>query len=432
MNALADDVELAPWKRITRNAGSLLISSATGEVLNTYAIALSALALGPSGFGRLSAAQAFMDPFETLAGFGLVQVSIALGGARGSCDATMRKTVLTLRLAFACLAIAAAFSFAYALGRTEISPLLALLAISSLTSPFTNAATLPFQCDQAMHRLIGVPFLVSLVRFATSYLAYWYICSPFGFQCSATLATMFGALATILFARHYYRGESSFDIALARQLFRSAWPIAVMEVVVMVYCRASYMLLYDAGPAVQGEFAAADRLVKPILTLAGAIIVSSLPTIAAMAGKRQYLEMLASYKRSCLRISLVLTPLTIVVWVLMPLLLRRFVPDYAEASTSFRILAVGAIFMFLNQLSSAFIISLGQFRLIMAISLANLGVYFTSASYLIPRYAAPGAAIATGVTEAINSLMQSAAVAVLLHRAIKRQPRLPSEGLGVE
>lgn len=430
MVAVVPSADMAPWKRIARNASSLLLSGAAGEVLNTYAIALSALALGPSGFGKLSAAQAFMDPFETLAGFGLVQVTIAAGGSRGSCDGTMRGTLLTMRFAFACVAIAAAFGAAFALGRREISPLLALLAISSLTSPLQNAANLPFQCDQAMHRLISVPFLVSVLRFVTSYVAYWFLCSPIGFQSSATIATAFSALATIIFARHYYRDRLKFDRSLAVSLFKSAWPIAVMEVIVMLYCRGSYMMLHKAGPAVQGEFAAADRLVKPILTLAGAIVVSALPTIAAMAGKGQYAEMLRAYKRSCLRIAYVLVPIIVIVWSLMPLLLRRFAPEYAGASTSFRILAVGAIFMFLNQLSSAFIISLGQFRLIMTISFANLVVYFASASYLIPRYAAPGAAVATGVTESVNSLMQSGAVAYLLVRAIKKQS--PSRRVDVQ
>lgn len=421
MSAATQGAEISPWKRIARNAGSLLVSSAAGDVLTTYAIALSALALGPAGFGQLSAAQAFMDPFETLAGFGLVQVSIAMGGARGTCDGRMRATVLGMRLGFACVAIAAAFGFALALGRSEISPLLGLLAIASLTSPFAQAATLPFQCDQAMHRLIGVPFLVSVIRFVTTYLAYWYLCNPLGFQSSATIAAIFGAIITTFFARHYYKSEFRFDPQLARQMFVAGWPIAVMEVIVMVYCRGSYMLLHSAGAAVQGEFAAADRLVKPILTLAGAVIVSSLPTIAGMAGKGQFTEMLESYKRSFRRIVLVLTPLTFVVWIFMPMLLQRFAPEYADASISFRILAVGAIFMFLNQLSSAFIISLGQFRLIMAISFANLAVYFSTATYLIPKYAAPGAAFATGVTESLNSLMQSAAVLYLLKRAIKRQ-----------
>jgi O-antigen/teichoic acid export membrane protein len=55
-----------------------------------------------------------------------------------------------------------------------------------------------------------------------------------------------------------------------------------------------------------------------------------------------------------------LTPIAVAACLLTPYLLHRFAPAYADASTSFRILTVGAMFMFLNQLSSAFIISLGN------------------------------------------------------------------------
>jgi len=74
-------------------------------------------------------------------------------------------------LFFALVAIAASFGVAAITGRMAMSPLLALLAVGSLFTPFSQAATLPFQCDQAMHRLISVPFLASVVRISTTYLA---------------------------------------------------------------------------------------------------------------------------------------------------------------------------------------------------------------------------------------------------------------------
>jgi O-antigen/teichoic acid export membrane protein len=306
------------WKRILRNTGSILLSGAVGEILTTYAIALTAIALGPAGFGRLSEAQAFMDPFETLAGFGLIQVSITIAATRGTCDGTLRTTVMGLRLIFAIVAIAASFGLAALTGRAALSPLLALLAVSSLFTPFAQAAALPFQCDQAMHRLIGVPFLVSVVRILTTYLAYWFLCTPVGFQASQTVAGIFSAFITFLFAHRFYKSTLRFDRALARKLLLLAWPAAVLEVIVMVYCRGSYFLLHNAGAAVQGEFAAADKLVKPILTLAGAIVVSSLPTVAAMAARREFAQLLKAYKRSVFRICAILTPLTIVACLVMP------------------------------------------------------------------------------------------------------------------
>jgi O-antigen/teichoic acid export membrane protein len=296
------------------------------------------------------------------------------------------------------------------------------MAVGTVCTPLAQTSALPFQCDQAMHRLIALPFLVSIVRITTTYLAFWFLCNPVGFQASTTVAGVTSAILTVLFARRYYSTGFRFDRALARQLLLIAWPAATLEVLVMLYSRGSYFLLHSAGAAVQGEFAAADKLVRPILTLAGAIVVSSLPTVAAMAARREFTQLLRAYKRSVWRICAILTPITVVACIITPQLLRRFAPVYADASVSFRILTVGAVFMFLNQLSTAFIISMGKFRLIMVICFANLVVYFVVAIYLIPRYAAPGAAFATAVTEAINTIMQSVAVTYLLKKAIRQTP----------
>jgi O-antigen/teichoic acid export membrane protein len=296
--SLPKSANLSAGKRILRNASSILVSNAAGEILSTYAVGLAALSLGPSGFGTLAEAQAFVDPFETLAGFGLIQVSITLAASRGGCDVALRTTILVLRLGFAAIAIAVAFAVAMLTDRGALAPLLLLLAINSLISPLTQTSTLPFQCEQSMHRLMAVPFLASLIRVGTSYLAFWVLCTPFGFQASATVAAVFSALLTYAFARRYYGGGFSFDGAFARRLIAVAWPAAILEVIVMVYCRASCFLLHNAGPAVQGEFAAADRLVKPILVLAAAVVVSSLPTIAGMAAREEFVELLRVYKRS--------------------------------------------------------------------------------------------------------------------------------------
>jgi O-antigen/teichoic acid export membrane protein len=82
------------------------------------------------------------------------------------------------------------------------------------------------------------------------------------------------------------------------------------------------------------------------------------------------------------------------------------------------VLVVGAFFMFLNMLSTTYIIALGKFRTIMVVAVLNLFVYLVVALYLIPRYGAIGAAIATSTMEAANTLMQLTVVHHLLRRAV--------------
>src|ERR1700690_847573 len=229
--------ELPVWMRIVRNAGSILLSSASGEILTTYAVALAALALGPAGFGTLAEAQAFMDPFDSLAGFGLGQVVITIAASRGSCDGALRSSVMGIRFGFTVAAIIAAFGISSLTGRTALAPIMALIAVGMLFTPLAQASTLPFQCDQAMHRLISVPFLASVVRIATAYLAYWALCSPAGFQASGTAAGITGALLAYGFSKRYYKTVLRFDYSLAKKLIAIAWPAATLEFIVMVYSR---------------------------------------------------------------------------------------------------------------------------------------------------------------------------------------------------
>jgi O-antigen/teichoic acid export membrane protein len=76
--------------------------------------------------------------------------------------------------------------------------------------------------------------------------------------------------------------------------------------------------------------------------------------------------------------------------------------------------------MFLNMLSTTYIVSLGKFRTMMIVSVFNLVVYLVLAAQLIPRYGAVGAAIATAVMEAVNTIVQLNIVHGLLARAGKK------------
>ena len=73
--------------------------------------------------------------------------------------------------------------------------------------------------------------------------------------------------------------------------------------------------------------------------------------------------------------------------------------------------------MFLNMLSTAFVLALGKFRAIMTVVLADLVVYLALASHFVPKYGALGAAISTSVMESVNTLMQVSLVFYMLRRA---------------
>ena len=408
--------------RIARNAASIVLGDAAGEVLGGYAIVLAATSLGPAGFGRLSEAQAFMEPFDALAALGLSSVAITMAARRGDCDGALRGTVWGIRSVSALLAVLIGLALALATGRSYLISLLLIFALGMWVTPISAIAVLPFQFHQTIHRRIAVPAFIGLARLGCAYAAFWLWRKPVGFQLATLCVALVAAAINLWWAQRVYPTRLYFDRGLAKAMLRIGWPAAVLEFVVALYTRASYFLLHSAGAVVQGEYAAADRLLKPVMAVAGAVFLSSLPTVAALVANRRHAVLQSSYRRSVVQVTFGFLPIAALAWLLASWLLHRFAPEYSAAIWPFRVLVVGAFFMFLNMLSTTYIIALGRFRTIMFVALLNLIVYLLLALYLIPRYGAIGAAIATSTMEAANTLMQLTVVHRLLRHATTRSP----------
>lgn len=398
----------------------MLAGDAAGEILVVYALGLAALSLGPVGFGRLSESQAFMEPFDVLGGLGLGNVAMVVAASRGGVDGRLQGTIWGMRTMSAALTASLGLAAAFLTGRADAWRLLVAISVGMLFVPVSVASALPFRFDQALHRRMVVPFLVSIVRLGGAYLAYWFMREPLGFQLAVLGATTAGAVLDYRWARRHYPDRPQFDWSLARRLLVMGWPAAVFEVTVAIYSRANYFILRGSGAVAQGEYAAADRLVRPLLSVATALYVSALPAVAALVAAQHFERLRVTYRQAVVRVLAFALPVAAPIWFLAAWLLRRFAPAYAHSIWPFRVLLAGAFFMFLNTLSAAFILALGRFRTIMVIVLIDLGVYIALALHLIPRYGALGAAMSTSTMEAINTCMQTPLVFFLLRAGSQR------------
>jgi len=400
--------------RVARNVVAILVGDAAAEAVNTVSTARSALALGPGGFGVLSAAQAFVEPFRALAAFGLSVVCMTVAARRGGADGTLVRTLGGLHAFFALVATGVVLALSAATGAGGPLPLLSVVTLSMLPVVMTVAVRVPAQYEQAMHRLVVLPLGVSLVRLALIETAVRTGNTPFWHQSAITVSAVAGLAGTWWAVHRVYGLDGRWNRGLAMELLRTAWPIAVLDIVVTVYLKAAYLFLRPQGAVVLGTYAAAERLAQPLLGLCAAIVSSSLPLVARAAAHRDRHELAVAYRRTIRGATLFVLPTVAAAAVGAPWVLSRFAPEYARAARPLQILLAGVLFMFLNQLSSMFIIGVGRYRTLMIVAIGNLGMYVALASWLVPRYGAVGSALATTVMEGVNCVVQVVIVGVLL------------------
>jgi O-antigen/teichoic acid export membrane protein len=412
--ALASDASDAA--RIARNVASILAGDAAAEAVNTVVTGRQALALGPAAFGSLSAAQAFVEPFRAVAAFGLSLVAVTVAARRKGPDGALIRTLFALYALSSTIASMAAVTAARLSGYGGTTALVSSAAVAVFPVVALAAARLPAQYEQAMHRIVALPLLIALARLALVEAAIRTQNSALAHQWALNVAALAGLVATWAVTRKIYAlsEAGAASMSIAKELLALAWPIAVLDVTVTIYLKAAYMLLRSHGDAVLGAYAAAERLAQPVTGISAAIVTSALPIVTRAAQSGDPSALSAVYKRSIQRALVVLVPALTAAAIVAPWALRRFAPQYAHATRPFQVLLIGGLFMFLNQLSSMFIVGIGRVRALMWISLLNLAVYLALATRLIPPYGATGAAIATTVMEGINCVMQLFVVGALV------------------
>lgn len=409
--------------RILRSVISILVGDAAAEAVNTVVVSRQALVLGPANFGALSAAQAFVDPFRAVAAFGLTLVAVTIAARRKGPDGALVRTLFALYAALSLVASTVAVASSYVAGRGGPTALVASAAVSVFPVVALGAARLPAQYEQALHRLIALPLVIAIVRLGLVELAIRTNNTALAHQWALNGAALFGLVATwLVIKRLYPLGDGGPSREVAKDLLRLAWPIAVLDVTVTIYLKAAYILLEPYGPAAQGAYAAAERLAQPITGISAAIVASALPTVTRAAQSGDASELSRVYRQSILRAALVLVPALSIAAAVAPWVITRWAPQYTPATRPFQVLLVGGLFMFLNQLSSMFIVGIGRVTALMVIAFANLAVYLALAIKLVPIYGATGSAIATAVMEAINCAMQLALVRSLV-RSRTIEPR---------
>jgi O-antigen/teichoic acid export membrane protein len=218
------------------------------------------------------------------------------------------------------------------------------------------------------------------------------------------LARVVALVAALIIARrHVGPPRPAFDTAMWRDLQRRALPLGAFLIVLNLYSYVDTIILFTlTGSAVEtGLYNSAYRTYEG-LTYATAILSAVITPRLAHLWKEDrgaHLQLLRRSLGASAGIAVVLTLLT---WVLAPVVLSVFGVEAVAATTAVRILTVGLVFVFTIWVLHAAAISVFAERWLLRATLIGLGVNVALNFYLIPGYGRNGAAAATVFSEMLS------------------------------
>jgi O-antigen/teichoic acid export membrane protein len=402
-------------KTVGRNSGALTISGAAQKLASFLVLVLANRALSKDQFGAYALVLATAEIVRVVSAFGVDQISLrALVRGSGQHSQIVSNALLLKALA----SVAAVLIFAGAAWYLRFSPAMwagwAILSVDYFLSAgvlsLVSYHQASVRADRAVPAVIlgtGASLAVGGVAFALHAPMPWFLASlPAG--------NMVALLTLWLITRRWIRPSPRLASRAALIEFaRTAWPLAVTAAIVLLYFRVSTLMLAKIeGLGAVASYTPAYKLSEAFLLLPAALAGTTLPVLAGALRHGPSRMGIRAYE-SALLISVALSvPFGIGTTVLGRfVLIHLFGPSYAGSALALTILGWATVLMSLNIQTTNTLIALNHERLVMAVTVVNLG---TNVLLLIPLLSFNGSAIATLATEGVNFAMQVGLVAYFL------------------
>lgn len=407
IRALADGLrrrlqESSTLHRVIGNSGWLLFDSVFRAGVGFAVGVWLARYLGPTDFGTLNYALAFVALFTAVATLGLDGILVRdLARDPDGKDVTLG-SAFVLRLGGAVTAMVGSFVCIALLkpGQPHVWQLVAVVAAGMLFQSF-DVIDYWFQAQirsrfAVYARTVGVT-IGSLAKVALMTLG-----APlpaFAAAGAAELAVVAVALIVVYHVNGNRLREWRFSGARAGMLLRDGWPLIVSGLALYVQARIDQVMLGQMlGDAEVGQYSVAMRLVEAVNFLPMIIYSSVAPTVtrAKLAGESQYRARLTNIYR-LMFIVFVVTALPI--YIFSDTIVRLLYGDaYRQAGVLLSLFALRLFFANFGVARSLFIMNENMFKHALMAAVTGSAVNVALNYWLIPLYRAQGAIAATMVS----------------------------------
>jgi PST family polysaccharide transporter len=394
-------------RRILGNMGWLMVDRIVRMAMGLIVTVWVARYLGPVQFGSLNFAFAFISLFGTLATLGLDGIVVREVVHNAADTDKILGTTLALRLGSGLLAIGASIA---TLGLIQLNDpqTLLLVSILSLTLFFQAFDTIDLFFQSQVRSKITVwaknsAFLV----FAAVRVALIYTKAPvWKFATAMTGEVALGAAGLMLGYRLTGGKMFSWHSSKKRaaRLLQQGWPVILSGMAIVVYLRLDMVMLKKMqGDFAVGLYSAATRVSEVWYFIPMAIVSSVSPAIMRVKDDPElfYSRLRRLFSLMTLSASVIGSIVALSAHTIIRLLYSN---AYRGAAPVLAVHIWASVFVFLGVAQSPFDLSKNLLKLSLFRTVTGAIINIALNLYLIPRYSAMGAAIATVVSYAISGV----------------------------
>jgi O-antigen/teichoic acid export membrane protein len=411
--------ELLSFRRLI-NAGSSILSNIGWLTLDQmirlglglFVGVWTARYLGPSQFGLLSYAIAFVGLTGSLATLGLQSVVVRHLVLGSSAPGSILASAAALQFGASIISCLITLIIIHLVGASSVDAI-ALVTIAALSLPFQFPNVVRYWCEaNTISRYIvwvdsSVFIIVSGLRIGLIVIG-----APVSFF--AWLLVVHAILAALALSFVYMiliarRPIDRPTFTICKSLLRQSWPLALSGVAIIVYTRTDQLMLEALhGSNSVGVYAASLRLAEVWYTLPVIVTASLFPSILNVRNQSQ-----VEYKQRLERLMRILIALAFFGAVVMtfastPLTKIVFGGNYTDSGNILRIQIWSGLFVFIGVSSGSWLVAEGLqlhalYRTICG-ALLNIAGNFV----LIPPYGALGAAWATLLSQIAATYLMDA------------------------
>jgi polysaccharide transporter, PST family len=387
------------------NSSWLLLDKVVRMVLGLFVGTWIARYLGPTEFGQLNYAIAFVALFSAIATLGLDNIVVRDLVRRPEDREKILGSAFSLKLLGALLSLAMAETAIRLLqpGDARMHLLVGVTATALVFQAF-DVIDFLFQSGVRSKPIVLVR-MISFVLFSFVKIALIVsLASLIEFAWAALGELALAALGFIWVFQRYF-GVKWFgfgDLSTVRSLLKDSWPFLLSSLAIMVYIRIDQIMLASAVGSYQvGLYSAALKLSEIWYVIPMAIVGSVAPSLTATHGQSRavYYSRLQRLFTSLMKLAyLVAVPMSLLST---PLIVLLFGPQYAGAGPVLAIHVWTAVFVFMGVATGPWVVNegLGKLQFYRTFIGAVMNIFLNL--YLIPRYGAIGAAIATLLSQAL-------------------------------